>query len=172
MIRLFEIENGVVKATEHCHLIHWLRCIMEKYPEPEIHLKMYAYIFYMSCPNQENPYYNVKSSIREDTIRLDIELDFDTEDDMIQIAVANAKNLYETPTVRAHNAISIMLDNMADYMRDAKITAGRDGNITALTRLAKEFDQIRQSYKGVVKDLEAEQQNLVRGGQNLAYDQQ
>ena len=51
------------------------------------------------------------------------------------------------------------------------VTAGRDGNINSLLRIAKEFDAIRQSYKGVAKDLEAEQQTIVRGGQNLAYDQ-
>ena len=38
-------------------------------------------------------------------------------------------------------------------------------------RIAKEFDAIRQSYKGIAKDLEAEQQAHVRGGQNLGYDQ-
>jgi hypothetical protein len=65
-----------------------------------------------------------------------------------------------------------MLENMAEYMETTKISAGRDGNITALIRLAKDFDAIRQSYKGVAKDLAAEQETSVRGGQNLAYDQQ
>ena len=51
-----------------------------------------------------------------------------------------------------------MLDNLTDYMSTTQVTAGRDGNINSLLRIAKEFDAIRQSYKGIAKDLEAEQQ--------------
>ena len=139
MIKLFEIENNVVKPTEHCHMIKWLWVIQKKYPENA--LKIYAYIFYMACPSE------------------------------ILEALQNAYKMYETPTVRAYNGITTMLDNLTEYMETASVTAGRDGNINSLLRIAKEFDAIRQSYKGVAKDLEAEQQTIVRGGQNLAYDQ-
>ena len=37
--------------------------------------------------------------------------------------------------------------------------------------VAKDFDAIRQSFKGAYKDLQDEQQTSVRGGQGLAYDQ-
>jgi hypothetical protein len=171
MIRLFEIENKTVKVTEHCYTIRWLKAIMDKYPDPEVYLPIYAYIFYMSHPGQENPYHNVKFEVREDTILNDLGVTIDTEDDVILKAVENATRMYETPSVRAYKAITTMLDNLSDYMRTAKITAGRDGNITALTKVAKEFDEIRKSYKGVSKDVEAEQQSVVRGGANLAYDQ-
>lgn len=169
MIRLFEIEEHVVKPTEHCHIINWLKVIMDNYPDN--YLKIYAYIFYMACPSQENPYYNVKLDIREDVIKNDIQMDFNTEDDLILEAVQKATQLYETPTVRMHKAIITMLDNITDYMSTAAVTSGRDGNLQALTKLAKEFDEIRQSYKGIVKDLEDEQQTMVRGKQDLAYDQ-
>ena len=56
-------------------------------------------------------------------------------------------------------------------MENTTVTAGRDGNINSLLKIAKEFDAIRQSFKGVAKDLEAEQESHVRGGQNLGYDQ-
>ena len=171
MIRLFEVENHAVKPTEHCYMIKWLKAIMETWPEEETYLKIYAYIFYMSCPSQENPYHNVRFEIREESINEDIVIDFDTEDDLILAAISKATNLYETPTIRAHRGITIMLDNITDYMTTATVTAGRDGNITSLIKLAKEFDDIRQSYKGVCRDLENEQQSSVRGGQNLAYDQ-
>lgn len=169
MIRLFEIENDVVKPTEHCRMIKWLRVIQEKYPENA--LKIYAYIFYMACPSQENPYFNHPRDVREEIIVRDLEIDFDLEDDDILEALKNAYKMYETPTVRAYNGITTMLDNLTEYMETTSVTAGRDGNINSLLRIAKEFDAIRQSYKGVAKDLEAEQQTIVRGGQNLAYDQ-
>jgi hypothetical protein len=169
MIKLFEIENKTVKATEHCHQIKWLKTIMDDFPET--HLSIFAYVFYMSCPSQENPYFNIKHDLREEVVLLDLEHEIDTENDAIIEAVEKATIMYETPTVRAYKGITTMLDNLTEYMETTQVTAGRDGNINSLLRIAKEFDAIRQSYKGIAKDLEAEQESHVRGGQNLGYDQ-
>lgn len=169
MIRLFEIENNVVKPTEHCQMIKWLRVIQEKYPENA--LKIYAYIFYMACPSEENPFFNMQRDLREEVVIRDLEIDFDVEEDEILDALQKAYKMYETPTVRAYNGITTMLDNLTEYMETTAVTAGRDGNINSLLRIAKEFDAIRQSYKGVAKDLAAEQESHVRGGQDLGYDQ-
>ncbi len=168
MIKLLEIENKTVKPTEHCQTIKWLRVIQEKFDN---YLDVYAYIFYMACPSEENPFYNIPFEMREETILEDLNSEIDTEADEIIEAVEKAQVLYETPTVRAYKGITTMLDNITEYMENTTVTAGRDGNITALIRLAKEFDSIRQSYKGVAKDLAAEQESHVRGGQNLGYDQ-
>ena len=170
MIKLFEIENKVVKPTEHCHTIKWLRVIMEKYPEN--YMGVYAYIFYMSCPSEENPFFNIPFVVREERILEDIDSDFSTEDDEITEAVEKTTELYKTPTVRAYENIATMLDNIGEYIRDAQVTVGRDGNLTSLVRVGKEYDALRQSFKGVAKDLAAEQETQVRGGQNLAYDQE
>jgi hypothetical protein len=169
MIRLFEISNNTVIPTEHCHTIKWLKAILDGYPDN--YLNVLTYIFYMTCPNQENPYFNLPEAIREDNIAEDIDINFDTEDDLIQIALKKAEKLYETPSVRAYKGISKMLDNLSDYMGATQIVHGRDGNISALVQAAKNFQAIRESFKGVAKDLEAEQQSHVRGSQNLGYDQ-
>ena len=79
--------------------------------------------------------------------------------------------LYETPTSRAYDGIKRALDNMATYMANTQITDGRDGNINQIRAVAKDFDGIRQSFKGAYKDLKDEQESQVRGGQGLAYDQ-
>lgn len=169
MIRLLDVEDGVIRPTEHCKVIKWLKNIPEDFPDN--YMDVYAFIFYMACPSQENPYYNIPHDLREETILDDLESHIDTEHDAIIEAVEKATVLYETPTVRGHRAISTMLNNLYDYIETTKIEHGRDGNITALLRAAKELDSIRQSYKGIAQDLEAEQQTIVRGGQDLAYDQ-
>jgi len=125
----------------------------------------------MACPSQENPYFNLPMEIREETVIEDLSIDFSLEEDEIIEALEKATKMYETPTVRAYNGITTMLDNLTEYMSTTAVTAGRDGNINSLLRIAKEFDAIRQSYKGIAKDLEAEQQTHVRGGQQLGYDQ-
>ena len=56
-------------------------------------------------------------------------------------------------------------------MESTQIEHGRDGNINSLVSAAKNFDAIRQSFKGAYKDMKEEQSTSVRGGQGLAYDQ-
>jgi hypothetical protein len=172
MIRLFEIENKVVIPTEHCYVIKYLKDIMENYPEH--FLQVYQYLFYMKCPGPDNPYFNMKDVDVEEVIIHDLDgLKFNAEDDAIIDALKKTERLYTTPTVRAHKGIKMAMDNIADYLSDATISDGKDGNIGQIRSMTKDFDMIRKSYKGVAKDVEDEQKALhVRGDQSLAYDQE
>lgn len=171
MIRLLDIENKKVIPTEHCHKIKWLKVIMDDYKDPEVHTNIYAYLFYMTCPSQENPFFNVPEDDREEQIEDQIEINFDTEDEVIQVALAKMDLLYETPTLRAYQGLKKMIDNLSEYMGTTKIEHGRDGNISALVQAAKNLQGIRESFKGLSRDLDAEQQTKVRGDKRLAYDQ-
>ena len=126
----------------------------------------------MTCPNPDvNPYFHMSELDKEEYILQDTQADFSTEDELIQIALKKCAKLYETPTSRAYKGISSMLDRLATYMENTPITDGRDGNIAQIRALAKDFDGIRQSFKGVYKDLQDEQSSKVRGGIGMAYDQ-
>ncbi len=170
LVRLFDIQNGKVVATEHCYTIKSLKDIMDEYPED--HLKIYTYLFYMTCPNPDlNPFFNVPEHEKEEIIMSEIDMDISTEDDLIIRGMNTCKKLYETPTYRTYVGIKSMLDRLAHYMETTEIQHGRDGNITALVNAAAKFEQIRQSFKGAYKDLAEEQQSQVRGNIGLAYDQ-
>jgi hypothetical protein len=170
MVRLFDIQNGQVIPSEHCYTLLFLKRIIENYPTE--HLKIYSYLFYMTCPNPDlNPFFDIPEQDKEEMILKEIDGDFSVEDDDILHALAQCKKMYETPTYRAYQGIKIFLDNMAKSMATEQLTFGRDGSSPALLRMAEKYDQVRQSFKGVYKDLMEEQQSSVRGGQNLAYDQ-
>lgn len=170
MIRLFDIQNGQVTASEHCYTLKFLKDIMNEYPIE--YLRIYAYLFYMNCPNPDlNPFFDVPERDKEEIILQEVDADFSTDDELITDAMKRCKQLYETPTYRAYEGIKVALDNMANFMRTETVTSGRDGSATAVLRIAERFDQVRQSFKGVYRDLMEEQQSQVRGGQNLAYDQ-
>lgn len=170
MIKLFDIKNGIIVPTEHCHNLIVLKKIMENYPED--FMKVYSYLFYMTCPNPDiNPFFDVNEHEKEELILAQLNVEFSTEDDEIVNAIEFCKKLYETPTYRAFMGIKSMLDRLGSYMENTAITHGRDGNITAIVNAAAKFEQIRGSYKGAYKDLMEEQKSQVRGGQNLAYDQ-
>ena len=155
IVRLFDIQNNTVIPTEHCYTLKALKDIMENYPED--HLKIYQYLFYMTCPSPDiNPFFYTPEVDKESLILEQIDAEFSTEDDDVWAA---------------DNGISKALDNMARYMGNTPITDGRDGNINQIRAVAKDFDSIRQSFKGAYKDLQDEQQSSVRGGIGLGYDQ-
>lgn len=170
MIRLFDLQNGKIIPTEHCYTLKFLKDIMDEYPED--YLSIYSYLFYMTCPSEDlNPYFNMSENDKEEIILRDLDANFFSEDELILTALQKCRELNETPTSRAYNGIKIALDNMAEVMSTTKPTFGRDGSATALLRIAKDFDAVRQSYKGVYKDLQDEQLTRTRGGGSLAYDQ-
>ena len=140
---------------------------------PDTYMKVYSYLFYMTCPDPDlNPFFNLRETDKEDIIIEECKLEDSTEDPKIRYALDMCFKLYETPTFRAYMGIKKALDHMATYMAETQITDGRDGNISQIRAVAKDFDAIRQSFKGAYKDLKDEQQTSVRGGQGLAYDQQ
>lgn len=170
MIRLFDIQDGKLTVTEHCYTLKFLKDIMDNYPED--HIKIYTYLFYMTCPNPDlNPFFHFREEEKEEVIFAEIDAAFSTEDELIVRALDLCGKMYETETSRAYYGIKKALDNIGRYMAYTPVTDGRDGNVTQIGRIAKEFDSIRQSYKGVYRDLMEEQQTKTRGGAGLAYDQ-
>lgn len=171
IIKLFDIQNGKVVPTEHCYALGSLRSIMDDYPDD--YLKIYQYLFYMTCPNPDlNPFFNFSEMDKEELIIQEVNLDISLDDPQIRQALDFCEKLYETPTSRAYRGIKMALDKIADYMVTQPITDGKDGNIAQIRAMAKDFDHIRQSFKGVYKDLQDEQSSRVRGGAGLAYDDQ
>jgi hypothetical protein len=169
IVKLFDIQNGKVIPTEHCHTLKALKDLMDSYPDD--YLKIYQYLFYMTCPNPDmNPFFHTPDMDKENLIMDQIEAEFSPEDTEIYRALQFCQRMYETPTSRAYKGIASMLDRLGRYMETTPISHGRDGNITALVNAAKNYEAIRQSFKGAYKDLQEEQQSKVRGGQGLAYD--
>jgi hypothetical protein len=170
LVRLFDIQNSKVIPSEHCYALPFLSSIMENYPDS--YLKIYQYIFYMSCPNPDmNPFFNLPEHDKEDIIIEEVQLEDSPEDPKIRYALDMCYKLYETPTFRAYKGIKSMLDRLAKYMEVTAIEHGRDGNINSMVNAASKFEQIRQSYKGAFVDMKQEQESSVRGGAGLAYDQ-
>jgi hypothetical protein len=126
----------------------------------------------MCCPNPDlNPFFFTPDMDKENLIVDQIGADFSIEDDTIFAALQFCQKMYETPTSRAYKGIASMLDRLARYMETTPITHGRDGNMNSLIAAAKNYEAIRQSFKGAYKDLQEEQSSKVRGGIGMAYDQ-
>ena len=169
MVRLFDISGGKVIPTEHCYSLKFLKDIMTHHPTD--YIQIYTYLFYMTCPNPDlNPFFHFKEDEKEEVILEEIGAEFSTDDEHISHALSRCKKMYETETSRAYYGIKTALDNLGKVLSTETPTFGRDGSAVGILRIAERFDAVRQSYKGVYKDLMDEQQTTVRGGQNRAYD--
>lgn len=170
MIKLFDIEKGKLVPTIHCETMLTLKRIKEKYPTE--YLKIYMFFFYMSCNNpDENPYFDIEEIEKEAIILRELGAKFTTEDEQIKDGLKFVRQLYETPTMRAYNAIKKFLDELSDKISNTPIQLGKEGNATEIFTMATKFDSIRNSYKGLYRDLMTEQQSKSRGDAHIAYDQ-
>jgi hypothetical protein len=151
-------------------MISWLKKIIDEYPEN--HNKVLAYIYYNSYMGPDNPYFNIAEVDREEKIVRDLQPKFDREAPEILYAIDRCREIYSTPTMESYRAIKTMLENLNTYLKTTEVTDGRDGNIGALIRVAKEFKHVRESFKGVYEDVQEENKVLARGKSKLPYDLQ
>lgn len=162
-IKLFDIENEKVIASEHCYTITWLKDIIDAYPDN--YTKVFSYLQYMYSWNpDDNPYLAVKEEDREEAILEDLKVDFSTEDDLIVIASEHCKKLFEMPAYRAWKALKKALANLQDFAETQKITTGKDGNgafiMSAIEKLPGLNKAFNEAYKSYMEDAKIE----VRGG--------
>jgi hypothetical protein len=169
MIKLFEVDNKIIKPTEHCYQVKYLKDIMDIFPED--YMSVYAFIFYMSCPNDDvNPFFEVKEEDKEEIIYNYIEGNFSLEDPIIMDAIEKTKKLYETPSYRGFIAMKKMIDRLSEYLENTPIEHGRDGNIDSIIKAGEKLPKLQESYNNFRENLKKEQM-VVRGGKDLAYDQ-
>lgn len=171
IIRLLDIVNGKVVPSEHCYTLDSLKAIMTKYPDKEQHCKVYAYLFYRTCPYKElNPFFHIPEDEKEEFILKEVKMNFSIDEPEIEKALEFCCECYETETVRAFNGFKSAIDKLSIFLGKIEYSTGRDGNITSVLSAMKNFADIRESFKRVNEDLEKEQNGIVRGKQNLAYD--
>lgn len=170
-IKLFDIEGGKVKATEHCYTIETFKKIIEEYPKD--YTNIFAYFHYMSSlDDRDNPFANVPEADKEAMILKEVGGKFTTEEELVYKGLELTKKMYETTTYYAYLSIKIALEKLGKYMRTMTVVDGRDGNIGDILRTAEKYDNICKSFEARFKAFKEENSTTSRGGQDISYDQQ
>lgn len=168
-VKLFDIYNGNVIINHNCLSIPELKAVHDAYEDP---IPAFNFLHYMY--DIESPYANIPEEEKEDIIIHDFPGDYTLEDEEMINAIKKLEQLYVTPTYRYYQDNKILLEKLGEFARTAKITAGRDGNISALTAqiksVGKTIMEFKQLEKVVLAELE-ETKGRARGGKKLAYDQ-
>ena len=119
-------------------------------------------------------YCNVPEEDKEEVLLTDFPGEYSTEDEVIIKALEKLKFLYHTPSYQYYLDNKLLLEKLGRFVRTANITAGRDGNITALQSqiksVGKTIQEFKQLEKTVLQELN-EGRARVKGDKRLAYDQ-
>ena len=158
MIRIFDVEDGIVKPNENCILIPEFKAIMDKYTDP---IPALAYIYYMCAP--DSPYANLEEDEKGETISDDVGGDFSLEDDEIEKAMEKYKKLAWSRTQRLHRAAGINLDRMAKYLEETQISEGRDGSAEILYKWQVNLPKLVEGHKKLEKMVQEELKTRLRG---------
>lgn len=169
-IGLFDIQNDVVVPDEVAvRILPWMKRIRENFQED--YLKVYAYLFYMSCWDGRNIYLNLADAERESAIVDELEIDFSLDNPVIQVALEKCRKMYETPAVALLRAVKIQISEIAKSLSTTTMTYGKNGNADQLTKLVEKSAQFAEIYDKLDGRLKLEQIK-VRGGKEISYDMQ
>jgi hypothetical protein len=170
MINLFDISGGKPVPSAHCYIIPILKRIMDTFPTE--YLNIYAYVFYLTCPDSTmNPYTNKPEGDKEQLILSDLKPQFDIEDPIIIETIEWCKKMYETPRLRAFMGAKMALDRIGKYLQDTEITDGKDGSASTIERYMLKLPEFEDTFNTMENKLK-EEQAKVRGNVKIPYWQQ
>lgn len=166
--KIFDIQDGQIVINEECLLIPQLKAVVDYYDDP---IPALSYLYFMYNPSSS--YVNYNEIEKEDSILEDYPGDYTSEDEVIIDAAKKLEGMYMTPTYRFYLDNKILMERLGEYGRTATITAGKDGNYSAvqsqLKGVGKTITEFKQLEEVVKKELE-ENNTTVRGGKRTAYD--
>ncbi len=171
MIQLFDLQDGDIKPTIHCHTLPWLATLMVDFPNA--YMKAYKYIFYMTCPDEQlNVYVNTPEVDKSDEIIRALHITEFMEDDLhIEHAVNQARALYTTPTTEVYLAAKSMLEKLKRSFQVEELTwGGKDATGPALTAAMEKLPKLIQAYADSKLKLDQELKTRSRGGQMVSDD--
>lgn len=174
MITLFDIDqNGKIIPNEHCYAIKFLKDIQEVFTDLESQIKVYSYLFYQTCKDpRRNPYMELTEVEREEIILSDLEINFSLDEPCIGIAIKRLEEMFTTPTRRFYLDAKVGVEKMGEYLKNASIESGRDGNMATYLSALKSLSTITSEFKKVEKDyLEELKRDNIRGGAESSYDE-
>jgi len=168
--KIFDIVNSKVVINHNCLSIPEFKAIVDAYEDP---IPAFNFLHFKFDP--KSPYANMEETEKDDIIIGDFPGDYTLEDPEMIAAIEKLEAMMVTPTYRYYLDNKILLEKLGKFSRDATITAGRDGNLSALSQqvkgVGKTIQEFKQLEKIVLQEL-AEGAGRTRGDKKLAYDQE
>lgn len=164
MVKIFDINEGIIVINTNCLLIPELKKISEIYKDP---IPVLGYIHYMSDPL--SAYANLPEDEKEERVLQDYPGDYTPDDEAVYKAVEKMRVLYETPSMLLLKQAKAGLKTLGDYLAKASISDGKDSNLPGFQNALKSIGKINQEYKVLERDVQEELR--IRGQGAIGYDE-
>jgi len=168
-VGLFEMVNDVVVPGETTLSIPVFLEIKKQFPKD--YLKVFQYIFFMTCWDARNIFLNVSEEDRPFEIVQALELEVSLDEPIIEKAIELAIKLYETPAVAAFKAAKNMVHKVSKFLNDTTPTSGKFSNVPDIDKFMTKLPEYTSIYAKIGEQLK-EEQSKIRGNRKIAYDQE
>jgi hypothetical protein len=166
-LEILTVDNGRVIPSITVYTIPELNDIINNYPDD--YLNILTYLYYLCYP--KSAYRNLPENEKEDSIWEDYPGDYTPDDGLILAAKEKLTELYTSPTSRFFTKAKKGLETLGDYLEDASITDGKDGNFAAFSMNYTRIGKIIDEFKKLEKAVDEELGSTLRGGGEEAYDE-
>ncbi len=166
---IFDVYNNQVVINVNCLTIPEFKDIMDTYEDP---IPAFSYLHFMFHP--KGPYCNVPEEDKEEVLLQDFPGEYTLEDPVMLAAIDKLQKLTMSPTYRYYMDQKILLEKLGKFGRTEGITAGKDGNLSALVSSMKSTGKTISEFKMLEKIVQQEldeHKARVRGDKRKAYDQ-
>lgn len=164
MVKIFDINEGIIVINETCLLMPELKTIVDTYENP---IPVLCYVHYMADP--KSVYRHLPQEEMEELILKDYPGDYTVDDEPVYKAIEKIKRLYQSPTMRLLEDAKIGLKKLGDYLRLTEVTADKDGSGVNYRQTLASIAKISREFRDLDNDVQEELR--VRGQGNLGYDE-
>lgn len=164
-MKIFTVEDGILKINENCLLIPELKAVVDEYEDP---IPALAYLYFMNDP--ESPYRNLTDEEKQEMVSNDVGGDFGLDDEVIDNAMEKLRKLYITPIQEYYEGQKNSMHVVGRYLKsltENSVSYGRDGNLSELQRMQKEAGRVMESFLKLEKLWKEEAQSKLRGNVEL-----
>ena len=167
----FDIQNGKVVLNHNTLSIPEFKAIIDAYSDP---IPAFNYLHYKYHP--KSTYHNIPEEEKEEVLLHDFPGEYTLEDPEMIAAIQKMEMLTLTPTYRYYLDSKILMEKLGKFGRTNAISAGRDGNLSALTSQLKGTGKTIMEFKQLEKIAKEEIDEMMggrnRGNKKTAYDQE
>lgn len=168
--RIFEVtEDQRFKLSPECFIIPELFSIIEEY---QLNAEPYLiHVYYFTAP--DSIYINYSEKEKEESIIADISQrygEYDYEAPLLKEAIVKLQEIFTTRTARYYESVGKSIDKMCEFLDNAEIEQGKEGNLSEIHRIQKEAGATIKSYKELEKVRDNEIKESMRGSGEMGYD--
>lgn len=169
--KLIEIDNGKVIVKPVCWTIKPLRDIIDFFPEEYDRVIHFLHCM-ISLNPVDNPFADIAEEEKEEKILRYLDLDVDTNNDIVKDGLECVKSCYSTTIYRSYATLKKLLDQVNDKLSNINLDFEKDGNSNNVTAFVKARSIYRKEMNEAKKDYLEEQGEIRgRGGVEMAYDE-